>query len=85
MKDTPPAVTRSTLTLRGVVPKAVQPSSTQLNDERYFYVWAPSRRNPRQRHPTRELAEAEALRLATLQPGVLFCVYQATRLARVLK
>lgn len=81
------AQTRSTLTRRGVVQQAMQPPAApaELSTERFAFVWSPDRRRPRQRHPSRALAESEALRLATRAPGVLFLVYEATCIGRFLK
>ncbi len=78
---------RSVLTLKGVRRESMQPPArpAELSIERFAFVWSPDRRRPRQRHPTRELAEAEALRLATQVPGVLFLVYEATCTGRFLK
>ena len=83
MNTTP---SRTTLSLRGVVPKAVQlPPPTEPNDQRFWFVWSPQRRRPRQRHPTKDAATTEANRLAALHPGVRFHVYEATCVAKVLK
>jgi hypothetical protein len=82
-----PTPTRGTLSLRGVAPKAVQArASTELNDERFWFVFRrPDGLKPRKRHPNKDAAIAEALRLAALFPGVRFHVYEATCVAKVLK
>ena len=78
---------RATLGLRGVVKHAMRPPSApaEVSDGLFYFVWCTSKRNPRKRHATRELAETEGLRLANLQPGVRFFVYEARCVARFLK
>lgn len=49
--------------------------------DQYHYVWAEGRRAPRQRHPSREAAVAEAERLSQINPGVTYHVYVARRVA----
>ena len=95
MKDnitTPSAAPeRPTLTLggrrmlvRGAAVKVPAGTSGNVN-ERFWMVWGKGRRNPRQRHPTEATAIAEAERLAGLNRGVVFAVYEAKRIARRLK
>jgi hypothetical protein len=68
-----PQPARKTLTLRS------NPRSAGTN---FYFVWAPTRRRPRQRHQTRDAAIAEADRIAQLNPGVEFVVYEARAIAR---
>ena len=46
-------------------------------DGRFYFVWAPSRNIPKHKHATRELAVAEAKRLALANPGFEFIVLRA--------
>lgn len=45
---------------------------------KFWMVWNPSRNNPRYRHASKELAEAEARRLASERPNEPFFVLKAT-------
>ena len=47
-----------------------------------FCVWGVGRRAPRMRHPTKERAIAEATRLAGLNPGVEYLVYELRSVAK---
>ena len=78
---------RMTLTLRGVQPRAISvPTGTSANiNERAWCVWGEGRRSPRMRHPSKEAAMTEATRLAGIHPGVVFSVFELTRVARRLK
>ena len=85
-----PSSTRKTLTLRGVRPGAVRtppvPEGTSSDlTERFWFLWAPSRRRPEKRQPSLAAALAEADRLTELNPGVRFDVFEARRVARRLK
>ena len=71
--NTSTAPTRKTLTLARPLPPG-----TNL----FHFVWSPSRRRPRQRHVLREDAIAECERLAQLNPGMEFIVYEARSIAR---
>ncbi|WP_160119675.1 hypothetical protein [Rhodovarius lipocyclicus] len=49
-----------------------------MNDDAFFIIWCPTgRQPPTRRHPTREIAEHEARRLAALAPGQSFYVLAA--------
>jgi hypothetical protein len=75
---------RPILTLnKGVAPKAIRKPPDASVD--FYFVWSPDRRNPRLRHASRELAVAEADRLATMFRGTPFDVYAARRVARCLR
>ena len=80
--------TRQTLTIRGVVPRAIKaptaaasaPTVTVAANvpmERFSFVWADQRRRPTKRFATREAASAEARRLAALNPKIRYRVYSA--------
>jgi hypothetical protein len=81
--NTAPARPR-TLTLRGVRAESLKrtPAVPTGTEPAYWYVWAPDRRKPKERHPTFEAADAEATRLAGLNPGVRFDVYAAYCVAK---
>jgi len=83
----PSSPQRMTLTLRGVQPQAVSvPTGASANiNERAWCVWGEGRRNPRMRHPSKEAAVSEATRLAGLNPGITYVVFELTRVARRLK
>jgi hypothetical protein len=73
--------TRPILTLsKGVAPKAIKKPPDA--DADFFFVWCPDRRSPRVRHASRDLAIAEADRLAAMFPGTQFNVYAARCIAR---
>jgi hypothetical protein len=74
---------RPTLTL-GRPRMLVRGAAVNIN-ERFWMVWGEGRRNPRQRHSSESAAVTEAERLASLNPGVVFGVYEARRVARRLK
>jgi hypothetical protein len=88
-KQSPVPPRTTTLTLRGVTPRAAQAptvvAETELQDHTFHFVWSPDRRRPRERHPTLQAAEKEATRLAELHPGMHFDVYHARRVGRRLK
>lgn len=79
----------STLTVRGVVPRAMQKPvvPTSPREDLHWLVrrWGSGSRRPKVMHPTREAAIAEATRLATYSPGVRFNVYECRVVQRVLK
>ena len=68
-------------------PRIVRPASSAppVSNSRFWCVWGVGRRAPRERHPTKELATAEADRLAGIHPGRLFIVYECTAVARRVK
>lgn len=77
---------RPTLTLtKGVAPKAIKrpPSPDAAVD--FYFVWSPARNSPRVRHASRDLAIAEADRLAAMFPGTPFDVFAARRVSRCLR
>jgi hypothetical protein len=45
--------------------------------EKFWMVWGTQRGLPTRKHDTKESAQAEAMRLATKQPGELFVVLAA--------
>ncbi|MGO9994120.1 MAG: hypothetical protein ACLPTF_16620 [Steroidobacteraceae bacterium] len=50
--------------------------------ENFYLVWAPSRkRPPKYRHAALEAAQAEAARLATLNPGTGYFVYRCEQVS----
>jgi hypothetical protein len=71
--NTSTALLRKTLTLA-----RPRPPGTNI----FHFVWSPSRRRPRHRHVSREAAIAECERLAQLNPGTEFVVYEARSVAR---
>jgi hypothetical protein len=75
---------RPLLTLnRGVAPTAIKRPPDAGVD--FYFVWSPDRRSPRVRHASRDLAIAEADRLAAMFPGVAFDVFAARRVSRCLR
>lgn len=87
----PSPSTRPKLTLgrprtlvNGAAVKAPTGTSPDVN-ERAWMVWGEGRRNPRVRHPSKDAAVQEAERLAGLNPGVVYAVFELTRVARRLK
>ncbi len=78
-----PARPTLTLSTRGVSPKAIKrPPDTSVD---FYFVWSPARNSPRVRHANRELAIAEADRLAMMFPGTPFDVFAARRVSRCLR
>jgi hypothetical protein len=75
---------RPRMLVRGAAVKVPRGTSANIN-ERFWMVWGEGRRNPRQRHSSESAAVTEAERLASLNPGVVFGVYEARRVARRLK
>jgi hypothetical protein len=74
---------RPTLHLKGVAPKAIKRPPDAGVD--FWFVWSPARNSPRVRHASRDLAIAEADRLAAIFPGTPFDVFAARRATRCLK
>jgi hypothetical protein len=75
---------RPILTLnKGVASKAIKRPADDGVD--FYFVWSPGRRSPRVRHASRELALAEADRLAAMFPGTPFDVFTARRVTRCLR
>jgi hypothetical protein len=69
-----------------VAPRALQTlklsKPRRPDTTRYWFVWAPTRNRPRQRHTSLNAALAEAERLAAMHPGVAFIAYEARSIAR---
>jgi hypothetical protein len=76
-----PATKPTTFAKGAAVTVPVGTTSSNLN-QRAWVVWGEGRRSPRNRHLSQAAATAEAERLAALHPGVVFTVFELTRVAK---